>query len=284
MARIRPGRIDDEAAIREFTTGTFSWGDYVADEFAGWLGSGDTAVAVATDDADVPIAVARVRMLSAREAWVSAARVHPEHRRKGLGTAINEWCADWARRQGGVVSRLQIETNNEAAQQQVAGLGYRPVVRAVAPQRPAHLRPDANGAGHVPAPERLVRGPKAESDLAFIAWSTSELARRSRGLFAAEPWSWRALSEDDIRRGPMWSCPSGWVIAELDEDELFVGWIASSPDDIDRLMAAIVDLAHDQGAAEIALALPDVEWLTAAWRRLGFVDGHPSFIYEKALT
>ena len=74
---IRPGRADDLEAIREFTTATFEWGDYVPDRYLDWLNEPQTLVLIAADTGDAPIAVGRVALLSHREAWFSAARVRP---------------------------------------------------------------------------------------------------------------------------------------------------------------------------------------------------------------
>lgn len=283
-ARVRPGRPDDARAIAAFTTDTFSWGDYVANEFPEWLEEPDSALPVATDDDDVAVALARVRMLSPREGWLSAARVHPQHRRQGLGSALNRWAVDWVQERGGRVCRLQIETDNVAAHNQVVGLGYRPVLSAAVYERLTRPAPDSNGSPLRPAPERLVRAARAESDLAYITWSTSDLGRRARGMFAIEPWAWRVLAEADLRTGPLWACPSGWALAETDEDGLVVRWMACTADDIERLLQAIIDLAREQEARAVQLVLPVVDWVAEALRRFGFAATYPTRIYEKPLT
>lgn len=278
---IRPARLDDAEAIAAFTMGTFTWGDYVGDQFPTWLDESATEVAVATDEDDRPIALARVKMLGPREGWLSAARVNPDHRRRGLGSALNDWCVDWVASQGGVVCRLQIETVNEAAHNQVLQLGYRPVISVLNAARSTNPASDSNGAGHTPVPERLTKAPKAEADLAYIAWSTSEVGRRARGMFAAETWSWRRLREDDVAAGPLLASPSGWAIAESLEGELTVRWITCGPEDVDRLLRAIIDLARDRKDDTIQVIVPDVEWMATALLRLGFITDHASRIYEK---
>src|SRR5690606_7803367 len=155
---IRPAEARDAEVIAGFTQNTFSWGDYVADAFLDWLADEDAAVPVATDDHDRPIALARVRMLSDRESWLSAARVHPDHRRKGLGSALNDWCVEWSRQRGAAVARLEIETWNEPAQNQVRRLGYRHVATVVDAHREAgraEIEPATNGGRRTPAEERL---------------------------------------------------------------------------------------------------------------------------------
>ncbi|HSJ36182.1 MAG TPA: GNAT family N-acetyltransferase [Acidimicrobiia bacterium] len=285
-SRLRPGRVDDVAAIAAFTTDTFSWGDYVAESLPEWLDDEETEVVVATGDDDRPVALARVRMLGPREGWISAARVHPDHRRRGLGSALNHWCVDWIAGRGGAVARLQIEAWNEAAHNQVVAIGYRPVatvanaVRAISASR---MEPATNGGRRAKADERLDRAPHTEAEGAFIAWSTSELARAAHGLFPVDRWSWRRMAPDDTHLGQTWSCPSGWVLAEDEEGELTVRWLVANPDDASLLVRATVDLAHERQAEGIHLIVPAVDWLLAAVEGNGF-ETHPTRIYEKPIS
>lgn len=284
--RLRPGRPDDIEAIASFTTDTFSWGDYVAESFAEWLEEQETEVVVATGDDDRPIALARVRMLASREGWISAARVHPDHRRRGLASALNDWCVDWIGGRGGVVARLQIETWNEAAHNQVVAIGYRPVAtvaNAVRPISVSTMEPATNGGRRVKAEERLDRAPRTEAEGAFIAWSTSELARASHSLFPLDRWSWRRMTPEDTHLGQTWACPSGWVVAEDEEGELTVRWLVTGPDDAPLLVRAIVDLAHDRHVEGLHVIVPAVDWLLTAVESNGF-EAHPTRIYEKPIS
>lgn len=284
-APIRPAERRDAEAIASFTTDTFSWGDYVAESFLEWLAEPATHVAVATAHDDRPVALARVRMLGPQEGWLSAARVHPDYRRRGLGTALNDWCVDWVTSQGGSVVRLQIETWNEAAHRQVVGLGYRAVAAALNAMRPvssAEMEPATNGGRRTRAEERLDRAPRAEAEGAYIAWSTSELARAGHGLFPLEPWAWRRMTLDDAHAGPTWFCPSGWVMAEDDEDELMVRWMVATPEDASQLVRAAVDLAQERGLEGLHVAVPAVDWMRSALADNGF-DVHATRLYEKPL-
>ena len=98
--------------IRSFTEDTFVWGDYVGREFPTWLDRPDELAIVAADDNDSPVAVARVGLLSEAEAWLSGARVHPDHRRQGIGSVMNDFGVEWARERGAKVIRLATEEDN----------------------------------------------------------------------------------------------------------------------------------------------------------------------------
>ncbi|MFP3913312.1 MAG: N-acetyltransferase family protein [Actinomycetota bacterium] len=282
---IRPAERRDADVIAAFTTDTFSWGDYVGEAFLDWLDEPATQVAVAADSDDRPVAIARVRMLSDREGWLSAARVHPDHRRRGLGSALNDWCVGWVESRGGAVVRLQIEEWNDAAINQVEGLGYRPVATVVNADRAVAdtgIEPATNGGRRKRAEERLDRAPRAEAEGAFIAWSTSELARAAHGLYPVEPWAWRRMIQDDARRGQTWFCPSGWVMAEQGDERLVVRWMVATPEDAGQLVRATVDLAQERGSPGVHLVVPSLEWMADALSHNGF-QSHPSLIFEKPL-
>lgn len=283
--RIRAAEKRDADVIASFTTDTFWWGDYVADSFLDWLEEPATQVAVATDEEDQPVALARVRMLAAREGWLSAARVHPDHRRRGLGSALNDWCVDWVASQGGSVVRLQIETWNGAAHNQVLSLGYRTVATVLNGERSVsggEIEPATNGGKRTPAEERLDRAPRAEAEGAYIAWSTSELARAAHGLFAVEPWAWRRMTQIDAHSARTWFCPSGWVMADEEQERLVVRWMVATPEDAGLLVRATVDLAQERGLEGLHVAVPSVDWMQDALRSNG-LEVHPTHIYEKPL-
>ena len=83
---LREGRPEDLEAIREFTTDTFAWGDYVPDEYLDWLAEPSGAVLVAADAEDRVLAMVHIEQLSPKEGWLSAARVRPDYQRRGLGS------------------------------------------------------------------------------------------------------------------------------------------------------------------------------------------------------
>ncbi len=273
--RVRPARLDDREPVAAFTTGTFEWGDYVPDRFEGWLGAEDSTVLVATDGSDVPIGLARVVLMSDREAWIHAARVHPEHRRQGVGSAINEELCAWASSHGALVARLMTEDWNEAAQGQVAGSGYRRVSTWSWPMRDlsvGRIDPVTNGGRRVPGEEQLASGSRAEIDPAWIAWSSSELASAGRGLFPIG-WTFRRMTIDDVhsasRSRELMQCASGWVIASGENDHLSVPWVATNPLDAPKLARAVVDLAARRNMASLMVMVPTIDWLDEAFERSG---------------
>ncbi len=285
---VRPATAGDKEAIAAFAQDTFVWGDYVLDVFDDWLRDPSGQTLVAAGPAGRAIALARVEMLSAEEAWMQGARVHPDHRRQGIGLMLTEAGASWARERGAVVTRLVVEEENEAPRRQVAKVGYRPVSDWVYADRSLEamaLGPEGNGGRRVRGEERLRPAPSSEAEPAFLAWSTGDLIRPAHGLFPLG-WKWRRMTFEDVtaaaRRRALWECPSGWVIADLEEDTLAVSWLVTGPDDAAPLLRAVLDRAHEQGRAKVAVKAPRVDWIVAALEEQGLAPDQ-LIVYEKEI-
>ena len=274
-ALIRSARPDDHEAIRAFTTDTFTWGDYVADSFAEWLTDPDSEVAVAVID-DEPVAIARAVMMSATEGWMHGARVHPDYRRQGHATRLNDHLCEWVKQRGGLVARLMIEAWNEPAQRQVELAGYRLVCSWTNAARGLGTQPDpaTNGGRRVPGDEQLVVGTPAEIEPAWVAWSTSQLSRAGRNLY---PRGWlmrrmlRADLEDAVAHKQLLHGPSGWIVAEdEDDDTMFVPLLVATDGDAYRMVRAVVDRADRREYSRVRALVPSIEWMTDALARGGF--------------
>jgi ribosomal protein S18 acetylase RimI-like enzyme len=129
---IRPGRAEDEHDIQEFTRHTFDWGDYVADAYGSWVkdaavGKGDVFVAVDMPSGKV-VGVTHTRYLSPEEAWFEGIRVHPDHRREGIGRLLTTAAIEGARRRGINICRAAIDGDNLKSQGLSRGFGFEPVV------------------------------------------------------------------------------------------------------------------------------------------------------------
>jgi GNAT superfamily N-acetyltransferase len=286
---IRPARPEDKNAIAAFTTGTFPWGDYVADAFDSWLEDTDGRIMIAVGDSDEAIGMTRVAMLSSTEAWAQAARVHPNHRGRGTAGRLTRAGEMWAAERGALVLRLVTEDWNEPAQRSVEKSGFRMVAEWAMAQRgvgSAVPSIPGNGGRRAPAEERLRPAPVHEVEPAFFAWSTGDLIAAAHGLYPAVGWMWRQMTIDDVtyaaRSRSLWDCPAGWMIGAIEEDMLWVSWIATGPEDAHRLLKAAVELAGEQGAERLRLLFPRTDWLLLAVHRAG-MELHPLLLYEKPL-
>jgi GNAT superfamily N-acetyltransferase len=284
---VRPGRLEDHAAIAAWTRDTFAWGDYVGRAFPEWVRDPGGRVFVAEVDGRI-VGVARVTMLSDQEAWSQGARVHPEFRRRGIGLAIGEQIERWAVDEGARVIRLAVENWNRAARSHVERMGFREAgdwvmaERGVGDSSPV---PEGNGGRRVMAPEGLRPAASGEIEPAMLSWISGPLERASRGLIPVG-WSWRRFRPADLaeaaRRRALWEGRPGWAIAEVEDDTFRVSWISTTEQDARAMMRALVDRAAAAGVDRLEVMIPDVDWLRRALRRLG-VEAHPLTIYDRTL-
>lgn len=129
---IRPGRLEDEPYIQQFTRHTFEWGDYVAEAYGDWVremaqGDGDVYVAVAMPSGK-PVGVTHARYLSPEEAWFEGIRVHGDFRRGGIGRLLTIASIEGAHRRGVKVCRAAIDGDNQKSQGLAGSFGFAPVV------------------------------------------------------------------------------------------------------------------------------------------------------------
>ncbi len=284
---LRPARPEDKAAIAVFTQETFSWGDYIERRFDAWLADPDSLTVVAEAGGEA-VGLARGALLSPAEAWAQGLRVHPDHRRRGLGAALLEYVAAWAAAHDARVMRLSAEAGNAPALALFARLGFREIGswlaadRAVTSGKPATA---GNGGRRVPAPERLTPAPPFEADAAMLAWAAGPLERAAHGLFTRD-WACRRLTGADLeaaaRRRSLWQAPSGWVMADVDEGTFKVEWLCTYPEDARIMLRALVDLAVGAGAAQIEMPIPALGWLHSALEQAGW-ETHPLRVLARAL-
>jgi GNAT superfamily N-acetyltransferase len=276
---IRPARAEDVALIASWTQDTFSWGDYVPERLPGWLEEPDSLVVVCVLDDDVPVALSRAELLSPVEAWLSAARVHPDHRRTGMGRAMNDYAVEWARDKGALVARLAVEAENDAAIGQVLRSGYRQTgewVNATAP--PSSGRRLENDL-------RLRPGTTVDADAAWTFWSQSDLAQAAHDLISVR-WRWRKASVHDLEtavdaHGFLHGL-GGWAIAEPSDEGIFIRWLATTKADAPLLLQGLRDLQRDSRGEQVELMAPAIAWMLEALQREGF-DLNEVLIFAKSL-
>ncbi len=274
---IRPARHSDIPLIAAWTQNTFDWGDYVADALPGWLDNPASQVIVAEEDGAV-IATVTGTMVSPNELWAQGVRVHTDHRRRGIATAVSNALWEWARERGAVIARLAIDATNTASEAQASSMGFHKVSdwrrgeRIIGEGSPV---PEGNGGRRVPPPERLEPAHSAEAEPAFLSWSTGELARAAHGLLPIG-WVWRRMTADHLvlaaRNRDLHEGRPGWAIAEVDDEDdmLVVHWMETTRDDAVAMARALVDLAAEARVGEMRIWVPTVDWLETAFQRLGF--------------
>jgi GNAT superfamily N-acetyltransferase len=276
---VRTARADDLDHIVLWASETFEWGDYVPERFPAWLGDPEGVVLVVPDDADRPIALCHAVMLSAYEGWLEAARVHPNHRRSGLGTTLNHAGARWLADRGARVVRLAVEARNETAHGQVEKLGYRSI--CVWQHGGLVVEPTRRG----PPAYRLRPGSPAEVDAAWVFWAGSDLAAEGRELIP-HGWQWRRARPEDLvaaaKHGHFYQSPAGWVaVRQPDAGRLQTTFLATVTEDAPRLLDGLHDLGLDVGAEEVRVKMPGTPWAAEALTRAG-ADPREIVIYARA--
>jgi len=283
---LRPALPEDREPIVAFTQGTFSWGDYIERVFDGWLADSAGRTVVAEVQGEV-VGLARGTLLSPAEAWAQGLRVHPDHRRRRLGTALLDHLAGWAAGQGARVIRLSSEDSNTAAGALIPTVGFRPVGRwLIIEKEDLQARPrQGNGSRRPPAADRLRPAPAPEADAAMISWSGGPLEAEAHGLFSRH-WSCRRLTLQDLaegaRKGALWQGRPGWLLGETDRDEFEVHWLSTYPEDARALVAALLEVAAASGADRLEGQVPAVDWLGEAFRQAGCWTG-PLTVYARGL-
>lgn len=272
---IRPARISDVESVTPWTTDTFSWGDYIPTRMPIWLDDPSSAVFVSVTEDDVPAALVHVTMLSPTECWIEGARVHPHHRRRGLGSSLNDAGVAWARGRGARVIRLAVEEDNHAARTQVEGLGYRLVstwVYASFDVAPTHRTSDQF---------RLRPAPGSDAEAAWLFWAASDLARDGRELIALG-WQWRTARPEDVTAvGELLQSPAGWVIIQQPaEDWISTRWFATTPEGLLALLDGLLDLAAERSVSDLDVKLPSLGWTTEALTRFGG-QASETLVYSK---
>lgn len=275
---VRAARADDIPLILPWTTDTFSWGDYVPDRLSGWLADDHSQVVVCVIE-DVPVAVSHAVMLSGTEAWLEAARVHPDHKRSGMGTAMNQAGVEWAAGRGAQVVRLATEAENDPAVHQVRALGYRHTSTWVH----ANI---VTGSVRSPAGTKpLSPSSLQDVDAAWMSWSNSDLSQAGRALLA-NGWQWRRARPEDLSqaagKGEMFQSANGWVVVDRPEEDWFrVIWMATDATSAPAFLDELVALAESSGVDEVSVKMPALGWAEEALVRTG---AEPKEIYLFSLS
>jgi GNAT superfamily N-acetyltransferase len=274
---VRPGRHEDVVPIAEWTTSTFSWGDYVGSKMAGWIDDPDVYVMVVEAGDGTPAAISRAQMLSPTEGWLDAARVHPEHQRSGMGSAINDAGVAWAKRHGAQIVRLAVEDDNEAARNQVLRLGYRGESVWVWGEAASQRVDD------ISETDRLRPSHISDVDAAWMFWGSSDLVVAAHDLIPYG-WLWKRHRIDRLRDAQashqLLQNSAGWITAVPTGRGLQVDLVVTAQSDAPRMLRALLAYGAEVGAEQVNIKMPLTPWTKEALTRAGFKGGGVS-IYAK---
>lgn len=260
---MRRARADDREAVLAFASRTWDGWDYIPHAWPVWLEAADGILLVATPGGtaegtapadrdgqpittDVPIAVARVALLSPTEAWLEGIRVDPRVRGMDVATDLQVAELRWAAEQGVSVVRYATGSRNEASHRLGARHGFRLLTALrtwwwsdpaaaedaeddddengfdAAARRQATARRQA-GLGRL-GEAGLVADPNAMADLwRRTAADTTFLA--AERLYETRPWALAELTEEKfaghLERGEVLftdDAEAGWALAILERE------------------------------------------------------------------
>jgi len=250
MPLIRPATREDRDSIIAFCQNTFDWGDYIEEVIDDWLDCGEGVLLTAVCEGK-PAGMARVAMITPREAWFEGLRVDREFRRLGVGSALTTACIQEARQRGAEIAMMAVDACNAASLRLSERAGFTCVARfkeidlgGTATGRAHHglaggVRPAAQD--DVPVLEALL-GSVEPHGLAFVGW---EVIR----------WS-AEMIRDMIERGRLWvvdsgSGPSAAAFVRPEEDALEVSSLCGQAQDMGQLLRSAEHFAasHDFGRA-----------------------------------
>ena len=285
---IRPATHADIAAVTAFTTGTFEWGDYVPEAIAGWIDDPNGLVLVDTDDSDTPIAVGRCFLLTPTEAWLHAARVHPDRKGEGIAGRLAVAFTDWARQRGALMARLLVEEKNTASIRHIGKTGFRLTTlvhrgfRDIDDHSPS---PQRNGGRRRPSSLKARPSRKQDAPMVLGSWSTGEPGRTLRGLVGVS-WSFHMLRIGDLEAAAadqkLWEVGGSHAIIREHDGVFEVLMLDTTPDEALDSIKALIDLADDRGATRFSAWVADCDWLVTALEAAGCTT-EPSGIYAQPL-
>ena len=250
---IRAARPSDKRGVKALCARIWP-DDYVPEVFDDWVRDrrGRLWVAVATE---CVIGVAKLTVMGEREAWLHALRVDPDHRKRGVATALLAHRLARARHLGARVARLDTAEDNVAIHRLMRRNGFRRVERI----KYYHARPTSDD------PPRLVR-----------ARELAEAWRLSRGRLFHEDYVARALARSDIARairrrecfavGPP-GRPSAVAIAAAQRRSRWMGrsrlrirLVAGARSDVRELLVALRGQARVARVDRAGIAPPSELW------------------------
>ncbi len=240
-----------------FATRTWDGRDYIPDVWDRWLAASDGVLLIATvagvDPTDAegapleagrPIAVARLVMLSADEAWLEGIRVDPRVRGMSVATDFQVAELRWAAAQGARVVRYATGQDNEGSHR----LGARHGLSLLGQWRwygvddedeeiPPPIPPPIGGSATATGPTVVS---KDEADRWWARVAADPTLRVGHGLYERRAWALQELTEERFR-------------GHVSRGQVTV---RAAPDTMDAADAWALAIARDEGWGDEDPTLP----------------------------
>jgi ribosomal protein S18 acetylase RimI-like enzyme len=277
---VRPARADDQDAILAFCQHTFRWGDYIPRVWNDWLRDSGGQILIAEWDHQ-PVGMLHVAFLDDGIAWLEGMRVHPDHRRRGLASAMDAYGRACARARGCGAARLVTGKNNLASQSTLDALGYRRVVAF----NEWETKSLARGAPLA----RVASGRDAARILNL--WRDSKTYAASHGVLPDPRWRWRPLSDDRLRGhlrfGEARVMEDAFVLLHAESGGDWIGItiyaLCGDAESVRPLARAVRVEARYRGFPNVEAILADESTVNAVMRDAGYRQTGGIFLYEMEL-
>ena len=274
----RPARSEDKAAILAFCQNTFSWGDYIADVWDGWLNDSTGCLIVGQADGQA-VGVLHAQPIEGRVVWIEGLRVHPDFRRQGISSAMERAAREWARAQGYRFTRLVTSVKNVTAQQAIAAYGYHCIARFGEWDAP----PQSGEPSRIALP--------SDDDTLFAQWGTFPPRVAGQVLLPNRDWRWsyltRARMNAALNAGEVRTVERGWMLVHHEQGDdwsaLIVHALVGDGDALRALALAARAEAGYRGFQRVELIVADHSLLNNVLTETGYNLAGGMLVYEQIL-
>ena len=274
--RIRAARQSDARAVRRVCDACWH-DDYLPNVFRDWVKDRRGRLWVAVVHERV-VAVAKLTVMPSREAWRHALRVDPDHRERGIATALIEHRLTRARRLGARVARLDTSEDNTAVHRLMRRYGFRrvEVVRHYDAKPRPTARPEPARRDEIDAVWRLARGRLLHEDYTARVLTRTDVARaiRTRSCFVVRGRSGPVAVAIAERQG---------TVKSMRGSRLRIRMVAGRPAAMRALLVGLRGEAGAAGLERAAISPPSAQWpiARAAGYRIRWHDA--MHVFEKRL-
>jgi N-acetylglutamate synthase-like GNAT family acetyltransferase len=127
MIRIRPARKSDKDEILSFCLNTFSWGDYIERVWDYWYLKENGRLFV-VESSGKKIAMSHVAICpEGNSIWLEGIRVHPNHRRSYIATALISKMLEYGRWRGALQAYAIVDRTNFSSRRMMEKNGFKVV-------------------------------------------------------------------------------------------------------------------------------------------------------------
>jgi ribosomal protein S18 acetylase RimI-like enzyme len=292
---VRVARKDDRKRVLEFTSNTFSWGDYIQRVLERWFNDRSGRLLVAEADGTV-VGLSFVKLTKKGEAWLQGGRVEKSHRREGVGSAMINECLRIAREEmNASTARVITDKTNLPPQKLLTKLGFKVVSEFSEFEKKAKRIKDP----------LLTRGVKlAEKDLIPYIWRylrSSPIFKKSGGLYTV--WFvWYSLEKEDLARfvqdgKAVVYAPDGMIHGVMLVDDSTIEakneksiqscyFDGDASKGVQALSGFLLDYAAQKGLRTVRLWTCSVDEIIESLRQTGFrgeVGESTEIVYSKEL-